>query len=240
MGKGCFITGTDTGVGKTLVTATLATALRMRGLRVGVMKPAETGCPLVDGQLQPQDSLFLRLASGCRMPQELVTPYVFAEPLAPAIAAERAGIRIDFDHIQHCYEKLLVEHDFVLVEGAGGLLVPLTEQHHMHDLAVALDLPLVIVARNILGTINQTALTVTVARARSAVLGIVLNQIDAPSNDLAMQTNRDALLRWGRAPLLCQFPFIAEITPEVLGDVGAQLCQDILGEMFDEISDVRR
>jgi len=217
--KGYFITGTDTGVGKTVVTALLASMLRRRGLCVGVMKPVETGCPREGDHLAPQDSLFLRQVSGCSAPQELVTPYTFAEPLAPAISAERTGITIEMKHIRRCYEQLLAEHDIVLVEGAGGLLVPLTAQLSMHDIAVELDLPVLVVACNKLGTINHTALTVTVARERSQVLGIVLNHIHAP-DDLAMQTNADALRRWGKAPLLCQIPYMPVVTPEALDSLG--------------------
>jgi dethiobiotin synthetase len=222
MSKGCFITGTDTGVGKTIVTAALATALRKRGLRVGVMKPVETGCSMDGDRLQAPDSYFLRQVSGCTSAQELVTPYTFAEPITPALAAERVGITIDIKHIRRCYEKLLTEHDIVLVEGAGGLLAPLTECLTMHDLAVELDLPLVIVARNVLGVINHTALTVTVARERSFVLGVVLN-CTQPSSDLATLTNADALRRWGKAPLLCQLAYATTLTPELLYAYGKQL-----------------
>jgi dethiobiotin synthetase len=215
MNKGYFITGTDTGVGKTVVTALLAIILRRRGLRVGVMKPVETGCPQEGHDLAPQDSLFLRQISGCMALQELVTPYTFAEPLAPAIAAERAGVSIEIQHIHQCYQQLLAEHDIVLVEGAGGLLVPLTSQLSMHDIAVELDLPVLIVTCNRLGTINHTALTASIARQRSQVLGIVLNNVQA-TNDLATQTNADALRRWGKAPLLGQVPYIPIVTAETL------------------------
>ena len=228
MSKGYFITGTDTGVGKTVVTALLASMLSKRGLRVGVMKPVETGCPREGDRLLPQDSLFLRQVSGCTAPQELVTPYTFAEPLAPAIAAELAGSTIEMKHIHRCYEQLVAEHDMVLVEGAGGLLVPLTAQLSMHDIAVELNLPVLIVACNRLGAINHTLLTVTVARERSQILGIVLNHIQTPDNDLAMQTNADALRRWGKAPLLGQIPYIPIITAETLGALGEQLTLDDL------------
>ncbi len=229
MSKGCFITGTDTGVGKTVVTAALASVLRSRGLHVGVMKPVETGCPVEDGRLQPQDSLFLRRISGCAASQELVTPYTLREPLAPAIAAELEGITIDMHHIHQCYKRLCAEHDIVLVEGAGGLLVPLTQQLSMHDMAVTLDLPILIVARNILGTINHTTLTVTVASTRSHVLGVVLNHTQ-PSDQPAVQTNADALRRWGKAPLLGEISYSHKITLDVLRSLGEQLDVDGLLE----------
>lgn len=227
MKKGYFITGTDTGVGKTVVTALLAIILRRQGLRVGVMKPVETGCLRVEDQFAPQDALFLRQISGCTAPQALITPYAFAEPLAPAIAAERAGITIEMQHIRQCYQQLLVEHDVVLVEGAGGLLVPLTAQLSMHDIAIELDLPVLIVACNRLGTINHTALTVTIACQSSQVLGILLNNVQA-ANDLAMLTNANALLHWGKAPLLCEIPYISIVTVEALYLLAESLSLDSL------------
>jgi len=133
--SGIFITGTNTGVGKTVVTAALTLALRDRGLRVGVMKPAETGCPEEEGGLQPQDALFLRGISGCETPLEVINPYALREPLAPALAAEFDGVQIDLAHIRASYRRLENEHDIVLVEGAGGLLVPLTSSATMLDLA---------------------------------------------------------------------------------------------------------
>jgi dethiobiotin synthetase len=211
-----FITGTDTGVGKTQVTAVLAVALRARGLRVGVMKPAETGCPVEQGRLMPQDSIFLRQISGCHAPQELVTPYTFLEPLAPAIAAEHEGREIDLAHLVNCYETLARDYDIVLVEGAGGLLVPLTQQESFLDLAARLDLPLLVVARNILGTINHTALTVSVAAQRCRVLGIVLNVLAPEIEDESQASNVEALQRWGRAPLLGVLPYTPERTAESL------------------------
>jgi dethiobiotin synthetase len=214
--KGLLITGTDTGVGKTQVTAMLAVALQKRGLRVGVMKPAETGCPVENGQLQPQDSLFLRQISGCTAAPELVTPYAFLEPLAPAIAAQHEGKCIDLDHLACCYEELAREHDIILVEGAGGLLVPLTRQENFLDLAARLNLPILVVARNILGTINHTALTVMVASQRCPVLGIVLNTLSPTQEDASQASNVEALQFWGGAPLLGLLPYTPERTPESL------------------------
>jgi dethiobiotin synthetase len=209
---GIFITGTDTGVGKTRVMAILAVALAQRGLRVGVMKPVETGCLVENGQLLAQDSHFLRQISGCAAPPDIVTPYMFREPLAPVIAAQHEEREIDLDHIVRCYEKLAAEHDIVLVEGAGGLLVPLTRQETFLDLAARLDLPILVVARNILGTINHTALTVMVASQRCRVLGLVLNTVTEELEDASQASNAEALQIWGRAPLLGTLPYTPEIT----------------------------
>ena len=214
--RGLFITGTDTGVGKTQVTAILALAFRQSGMRVGVMKPVETGCPLEHGQLQPQDSLFLRQIVGCTAPQELVTPYAFLKPLAPAVAAEDEGQEIDLDRIAVCYAKLAAEHDLVLVEGAGGLLVPLNAHQTFLDLVAKLDLPLLIVDRNILGTLNHTALTATVAAQRCHVLGTILNTLDPELRDESQASNAESLRRWGQAPLLGLVSYTAARTPESL------------------------
>lgn len=214
--RGLFITGTDTGVGKTQVTAILAVALQARGFCVGVMKPVETGCPVKQNRLMPQDSLFLRRISGCHAPQELVTPYTFLEPLAPAVAAQRQGRKIDLAYLTHCYETLANEHDIILVEGAGGLLVPLTQEESFLDFAARLDLPVLVVARNILGTINHTALTVVVASQRCRVLGTVLNTLSSEIEDASQTSNKEALERWGCAPLLGVLPYSPDRTPESL------------------------
>ncbi|MEM8529298.1 MAG: dethiobiotin synthase [Chloroflexota bacterium] len=215
MSKGLFITGTDTEVGKTIVTALLAVALAERGLRVGVMKPAESGCPLENGRLAPQDAQFLKQVSGCTTPLEVINPYTFAPPLTPALAAEQAGVTIDLEHIRTCYEQLVEQHDVVLVEGAGGLLAPLTATHSMRDLAVMLDLPVLVVAANVLGVINHTALTVTVAQQVTSVVGIVLNTPQT-RDDLAVESNAESLRRWGGAPLLGNVAHLTTFEPSTL------------------------
>jgi dethiobiotin synthetase len=141
---------------------------------------------------------------------------MFCKPLAPAIAAQHEGQEIDLDHIVRCYERLAAEHDIVLVEGAGGLLVPLTRRQNFLDLAARLELPILVVARNILGTINHTALTVTVASQRCRVPGIILNTVTAETQDESQASNAEALRIWGRAPLLGVLPYMSEVTPESL------------------------
>ncbi len=227
MSGGLFVTGTDTGVGKTIVTAALAAALHARGMQIGVMKPVESGCLLDHGQLQPADALFLRAAANCTAPLELINPYRFEQPLTPALAAEQVGSTIDMEHICACYARLAADHDLVLVEGAGGLLAPLTAHLSMHDLATRLQLPLLIVARNILGVINHTALTVTVAQLTLPVVGVVLNDLN-PTVHPAEQTNATALERWGRAPLLGRLPYTARFDLDVLRMLGTQIDLDRL------------
>ena len=159
MGKAIFITGTDTGVGKTFVAATLAACLRAAGYRVGVMKPAETGCAESDGTLIAEDAMRLKGASGCAAPIEKICPYRFPYPLAPSIAAERAGVKIDIDHLRAVYDDMSSSHDVTLVEGAGGLMVPLLPSYTYADFARVFKLPILIVAANRLGAINHLLLT---------------------------------------------------------------------------------
>ncbi len=216
MGKGVFITGTDTGVGKTLVAGGIAAALSERGISVGVMKPVETGCVLRDGRCVPEDALFLKEMAQSQDEMELVNPYAFEEALTPALAAERAGVKIDLKRIEIAFKTLLSRHQLVLVEGAGGLLAPLWKDVLMADLARQLGLPLLIVARANLGTINHSLLSLYYARKESIpVLGLVINHT-LPAAGLAESLNPEALRRWGKVPLLGVIPFLPAPSRESL------------------------
>jgi dethiobiotin synthetase len=220
---GIFIAGTDTAVGKTFVGGLICAALRGRGLRVGVMKPAESGCDACEGELVPADANYLRETSGCSAPLAVVCPYRFAEPLAPALAAERASTTIDLLRIRECFAQLRADHDVLIVESAGGLLTPLTDTHTMRDLAVAMALPIIVVARNVLGAINHTALTVASARqAGLNVLGIVLNHT-AHADDTAALTNAQAIARWGGAPLLSVVPWTPALDMAAIAVTGESI-----------------
>src|SRR5438477_779637 len=159
MSNGLFITGTDTGVGKTMVTAGLAMLLRSRHKPVGVMKPIQTGCPMVEGKPFPEDTVKLQGASETDDPLELVTPYRFRSPLAPFVAGRIERKKITFSKILRAYRQLKQRHAFMLVEGIGGILVPITKKARVLELIQLLDLPLLIVARSGLGTLNHTLLT---------------------------------------------------------------------------------
>ena len=208
MTKGIFITGTDTGVGKTLLAASLAAFLRDRGYRVGVMKPAETGCPESDGTLIPQDALRLKEAAGCAEPIETICPYSFAEPLAPSIAAERSNRKIDVDLLLSTYGEISAKYDVTLVEGAGGLMAPLLPSYTYADFARVLKLPVLVVAANKLGVINHLLLALEHASCRGLkVLGYVLNRISNETS-LAAETNREVLFGLTGVPCLGELPFI--------------------------------
>jgi len=204
---GLLITGTDTGVGKTFVACGLAALLAARGQKVGVMKPVETGCRLEDGELSPEDALRLSRFSGSTIPLNLLCPYRFAPPLAPLVAGELAGVRIEGARIRACYAEIEARHDITLVEGAGGLLVPLAERYTFADLARDLGIPLLVVVGSRLGAINHTLLTLHCATSIGlAVRGYVLNHV-TPVPDLAAHTNRLALARSTEIPCLGSLPF---------------------------------
>ena len=208
MNAGLFITGTDTGVGKTFVACGLAALLRERGYRVGVMKPAETGCLEKDGKRFPEDALKLKEASGCAVPLEKVCPFQLRDPLAASSAAEREGKRIDIDRLIDIYDEISSAHDVTLVEGAGGLMVPLLPSYTYADLARVLKLPTLVVAANRLGAINHLLLTLEHASCKGLrVLGYVLNQIQSEPS-LAADTNRAAVSTLTSVPCLGEISYL--------------------------------
>jgi dethiobiotin synthetase len=173
---GCFITGTDTAVGKTVVTAALALCLKQRGLRVAVMKPIETGC----SKENPFDSDAerLRAAIGTDLALEFVSPYRFSAPLAPLDAARADGVTIAIARIASAFYTVANDHDFVLVEGVGGLMVPLSDTMDVRDLIASLRLPALVVGRTALGGINHALLTIEALRQRRVpVVGMLLTQL---------------------------------------------------------------
>lgn len=208
MGKAIFITGTDTGVGKTFVTAALAGYFYACGYSVGVMKPAETGCREIDGNLIPEDALILKAASGSGDSIETICPYRLPEPLAPSVAAERAGVKIDVDHLRTLYDEIRARHEITLIEGAGGLMVPLLPSYTYADFAGSLKLPVLVIAANRLGVINHLLLTLEHAGCKGLqVLGYVLNHV-ANEVSLAAATNREVLSGLTGMPCLGELPFV--------------------------------
>jgi dethiobiotin synthetase len=211
--KGLFITGTDTGVGKTTVACGLAAALRERGLRVGVLKPAETGCRSDDaGERVAEDCERLRFFAECEAPSLVCCPYRFEEPLAPAMAASHENVSIELKVIVDAYRQLSADYDLTIVEGAGGLLVPLTGSLTFAEVATALALPVLVIVGNRLGAINHTLLTVEAARMRGLhVAGYVVNAL-AAAGDAATKTNPAVLQQWlgaavGNVPYLGKIGF---------------------------------
>jgi dethiobiotin synthetase len=174
---GIFVTGTDTGVGKTVVSRALIAAFRKAGLKVGAMKPIETGV----GEEGPLDAIAMRDAGGVTDPLETICPQQFALPAAPNAAARAEGREVDIAAIDAAYETLAKGRDLMVVEGAGGLLVPIRDDWTMAELARRLDLPLLVVARASLGTINHTALTLEVAASKELpMLGVIISHVGGP------------------------------------------------------------
>lgn len=203
MNQGLFITGTDTGVGKTYVACRLAAALRSAGADVGVMKPAESGCAFRRGTLIPTDAAALLRASGAGDPLELVNPYRFREALAPGVAVERTGRSLSIARIISTFRRLAEQHDLMIVEGAGGILVPLSGRQTYLDLAEQLALPTLIVARPGLGTINHTLLTIMALRSRDLpVAGIVINDRAGGRQGIAERTSPAMIERLSGVPVL--------------------------------------
>ena len=185
-----LVTGTDTGIGKTVIAAALLVALRARGVRALGFKPAETGVNVGE----PSDSEVLAHASGEDV--DLARPLLrLPEPLAPAVAAERAGVSLDPDSIEARIRELRRAGYTLVIEGAGGVMVPLTWQYTVLDLAQACDLDAVVVGRAGLGTLNHVAMTVMMLRSREIpIRGIVLNGRTGQA-DVAEVTNPAALAR---------------------------------------------
>jgi len=174
-----FVTGTDTGVGKTMVSSMLVRQFAARGLRSVGMKPVASGCERRDGRLISEDVTQLLAASNVDLPLSDINPYAFEPAIAPHIAAKQAGVRIDLEPIAAAFRRLQAQANVVIVEGAGGFYVPLDEQHDMADLAAKLGLPVILVVGMRLGCINHALLTAEAIRQRGLTLaGWVANQVD--------------------------------------------------------------
>jgi len=201
-----FITGSDTGVGKTLVSCALLYAIAARGKRVAGFKPVAAGC---DENGHNDDAQALRVASGMPLAYGQVNPYCFRHAIAPHIAARHSGVRIELPRILISYRELAGQADEVIVEGAGGLLVPLNDRQNGADLAKELDLPVIVVVGMRLGCLNHALLTMrAIADYRLECAGWVANVLDADMD--ALQENIEALRERITAPLLGVVPYLAE------------------------------
>jgi dethiobiotin synthetase len=208
--QGFFITATDTHVGKTVVAAGLAAAIQAQltkqhsSTQVALWKPVQSGA--IEGEPQA-DSYRLVRGSGLPQSESDTVTYSFAEPLAPSIAASRAGRSIDFNHLLDVHHKLQAGNRFLIVEGAGGLLVPLTDRKLIVDLAYELSYPVIIVARPGLGTVNHTLLTIKQAQASGlSVRGVIINGFHPPDQAFTKQ-NADMIESYGQVPVLGILPW---------------------------------
>lgn len=215
---GCFVTGTDTGVGKTWVSAGLMAALRQRGLRIAGMKPVASGCKRTSMGLRNEDALLLREQASREFAYELVNPIAFEPPIAPHIAARKAGIEIRIDRIVDTFTQLSGHEDYCVVEGVGGWLVPLNDRQSVADLAISLGLPVVLVVGIRLGCLNHALLTAQAIKAQGAALtGWVANFIDPCSN--GADETVAALQERLPAPCLGVIPHLARLDVNAVAEM---------------------
>lgn len=230
---GLFIAGTDTGVGKTIVTAGIAGFLQKQDIDCGVMKPVESGT--VFGA-QESDAYFLKKVSGVSDDLNLINLYTFKDPLAPGLAAEQEGVSIEFERISQAYQRLSQTHRHILVEGAGGLFVPLTSKQTIVDLIAYLQLPVLLVGRLGLGTLNHTLLSLEYLKQRKIpIAGVVFNNTSADS-DLSTQTNPQVLQQWTEVPFWGVVGNIGDpkSKEEVIAAVGKVIGKRVMDYLVDK------
>lgn len=211
---GLFITGTDTGVGKTVVSAGLALALKERGLKVGVMKPVATGCYGPDNRLISQDAVYLFEAAENEY-APYTSPSRFRNPLAPNVAAMLEKKEVDLEAIRRAYREMQKHYDFIIVEGIGGLLVPIAKDYYVANMIREFNLPVVIVSRASLGTINHTLLTIDAALIRGfEIKGIIFNRIPTVNYSIAEITNPKIVKELTDVPVLGSIPEMSDVDIE--------------------------
>ena len=223
--RACFLTGTDTGIGKTWVTLGLMSALRAKGQKVVGMKPVASGCRQTKAGLRNEDAESICQASTPAVSYDLVNPYAFEEPVAPHAAAEKAGVEISIPQIQAAYHQLCKLADVVVVEGVGGWRVPLSRDQGLVDLVKAIDVPVILVVGLKLGCINHALLSCeSLVRDNIQLLGWVANQVEAdyPFLNSTMQVLRSEI----PAPLLGQVPYLNVLDVEEIGQ--SLQCPDLV------------
>lgn len=252
MSNGIFITATDTGVGKTIVSAMIIRALILKGFKAGAMKPFETGCLVQGNDLIPSDGMFLKEMAEMDDPIDLITPLRFELPLSPLAASRLEKKTIDMQKVFQAYEYLKKKYDFLLVEGAGGILVPVgvkkdsAEKHnhkaiYISDIIKKLDIPIIIVSRPTLGTINHTLLTVKHAINEGLrVIGIIINHNNPPGIDLSEKTNPDIIEELSTAPVLGVAPHLPTLSKEHFDRVVSTSCKDMFDKIVSKITGVKR
>ena len=233
MPKGFFITGTDTGVGKTIISAALVKAVQFLGFRAVGMKPIETGCkrPAVsrqhiehrDDSLIPSDGKFLKAISNSDESLDLITPVRFENPLAPLPASEREGIPVDMEKITNAFATFAHTYTVLIIEGVGGILVPITKDYFVLDMAKDFGLPVIVVTRPGLGMINHTLLTVNYALKEGLTVGgIIINYSRPAEGTIAEQTNPKVLATICPIPVLGIFPYLKNIGGDAIEEAAVK------------------
>jgi dethiobiotin synthetase len=232
LSKGIFVTGTDTGVGKTIVSAILVRSLIKLGVKVGAMKPLETGCLKLRNSnnkkyLHPSDGAFLKDMANMDDQIDLITPLRYELPLAPMVAADIEKRPVDLKKIFDSYRVLKERYDFMIIEGVGGLLVPIkkidgskSDVYFVSNLIKDFSLPVLVVSRPTLGTINHTLLTVDyLIKEGITVKGIVINYHKPLENSIAEKTNPDVLKDLCPVPLIATVPYLEAINIENMDNI---------------------
>jgi dethiobiotin synthetase len=234
MSRGFFITGTDTGVGKTVIAAAIIKMIRARGISVCGMKPVETGCSRSGSCLCPSDGTFLKKAAGMEETLNLITPYCFETPVAPSLASEMEGRPVSIDVILEKFHLLLKRYHAAVVEGVGGILVPMKRDYFVIDLIREMKLPLIVVSRPSLGTLNHTLLTVNFALKQGiAVAGVIINFTRPPDETVAENTNPLLLRQLSPVPLIGVFPYLRDLDNQTIEVAALKfLDSDIIGDQL--------
>lgn len=227
---GFFITATDTEVGKTVIAGAIAQILKEQGKQVGVMKPVASGCRKQREGLVSDDAEFLAMCADSRQPLTTINPVRYEIPAAPVVCEEYEQREFDWGAITASYESLRQSSDVVIVEGIGGVMVPLTAEMTVLDLARAFDMPVVVVARPGLGTLNHTLMTLACLRASGlAVAGVVINGYREYDASIAEQTGPRVIAGFGQTNILAVVPYDETCSVEdgVIGDTVLEALRDI-------------
>jgi dethiobiotin synthetase len=205
--KGLFITATDTGAGKTLISGVITRLISERGKKVGVFKPIATGCRTVNRQLISEDAQFLKHCCNSELALDTITPIRYKVPAAPLACEKAEKKKVNLKKLFQTYEQICRNSDFIVVEGIGGAKVPLTGNFDVLDLAKALKLPVIIVAKAKLGSINHTLLTIEAVRRKGLLLaGVIINGYDEKTVDFAEKTNAEIIKKLGKVKILAVVP----------------------------------
>ncbi len=233
--KSLFITGTDTDVGKTAAATILAAYLKQKGVRTAAYKPVQSGAEIVQGVPAAPDVELYKLANPDLTEKESYT-YLFKKPCSPHLAAREEGISINPQKIIKHYEQLYAKNDFVLIEGAGGIMVPLTDEGYcMLDLIKDLAAPAVVVARTGVGTINHTVLTVARLKQEGIkVAGIIMNQMHA-EDPAVEEDNQRMIEQFTMVPVISKIPYMENISAVINNSV---LLEEIFSK-FDNLGEIR-
>lgn len=228
--RGLFVTGTDTGVGKTLIAGAIARLLGGSGKSVGVFKPIASGCQKTREGLISEDAEFLAHCSNSEFPLSVVNPVTFEVPAAPILCEQAEGRKVDFEQIASTYKYICENSDIVIVEGIGGIRVPLSKDVDVLDLAKAFGLGVIIVARPDLGTINHTLLTIdAVVDAGLTLVGIIINGYDETKAGPAEKTGSAIIAQCRDVKILAVVPY----------DHSANVRDGIIGEqVIDTLAEV--